>query len=199
MSEKSMGTSCGCRSSVSALAEAAAGDVAESFGPQAVKAQVPQAYEARFNVRIVPGRSLTPVPVPRCRPRGHRSPGWHAGGTLAIDPAVVHALAAADKVVMSWLAADRANAGRFLADPVAALRDAGVKLSRAEEKAIARVAVASEATRVVPPGVNVADVAAAAYPNGRVGQIGSGRPGGRPPKGESGGDAGIGCGPRRKG
>lgn len=202
MSDKSTGTSCGCRSSASGIAEAAAGAVAESFGAQAVKAQVPQSYEAKFNVRIVPGRSLTPVPIPRCQPRGHRPPGWRPGGTVAIDPGLVDTLARADKAVVSWLAADRANAGRFLADPVAALRDAGVKLSRAEEKAIARAAVAAEATRVVAPGVDVTDVAAAAYPSGRVGQIGSTRPGGKPPKGDGGsggGDSAIGCGPRRKG
>lgn len=165
-----------------------------SFGDgmsKVLKAQVPQDYEARFNLRIVPSRSLGNELVVNagCKPRGHRK-GWEAG-TVVLNPALVASLVKADKTVMAWLTKDTANAQRFLANPAAALREAGVELERADEKALARASAAAEATRVVPPGVNLAAITVEAFPNGRVGNVGATRPAG---KNES-----FGCAPKRKG
>jgi hypothetical protein len=178
----------GCCASGGANAEA---QPAGEMVTKVVKAQVPQEYDAKFNVRIVPGRSLGSVleVKPHCKPRGHRQ-GWFPGG-LRIDPGLVATLAKADKAVVAWLARDAANAQRFLANPVAAMRDAGVELSRAEEKALSRASAAAAAARQVGPGVNVASVTAQAFPDGRVGGLGSSKPGGKADD--------FDCGPKRKG
>ncbi len=156
-----------------------------------LKAQVPQDYVVNINVRVVPGRSLKDVAVlaPRCRPRGH-STGW-TPGLLALNPDVVATLAKCDKAMVAWLAKDKANTQRFLAAPVAAMREAGVELSRSDEKALARASAAAAATRVIPPGVKLASLSAETIPNGRVGNIGVAKPGAKSDD--------VGCGPKRKG
>jgi hypothetical protein len=156
-----------------------------------LKAQVPQSYEASFNVRIVPGRSLEDaVKVrPHCRPRGPVQ-GWTIG-TLAVSAELADTLAKADKTMVAWLAKDKANAQRFLVNPVAAMREAGLKLSRTDEKSLARASGAAKATHIVPPGISIAKVTAEAFPNGRVGSVGPSKPGGKAD--------GFDCGPKRKG
>jgi hypothetical protein len=157
-----------------------------------VKAQVPQGQEAKFNVRIVPGRSLAAGLTHRvqyCKPRGDR-PSWTAGAA-GLSAELVATLAKADKPMMAWLAKDAANAQRFLANPVAAMQEAGIELARAAQKALARASLAAEATRAVSPGVNVAALTAKAFPDGRVGGLGSGKPG-------AGADD-FGCAPKKKG
>lgn len=155
-------------------------------------ARVPQAYEANFNLRLVPGRTLATVDHlgPRCRPRGN-STGW-SPGVVAVDPALVATLAKADKAVVAWLAKDPANVQAFLAAPVTAIRAAGVELTRAEEKALARASAAAESARVVGPGVKVASLDAKVLPRGQVGRIGPTPKDDKP-------DDGPGCEPRRKG
>ena len=157
-----------------------------------VMAKVPQGYEANFNIRLVPARTLDVIDQrqERCRPRGH-STGW-TPGVLAIDPGLVATLNKADKAVVAWLAKDSANAQRFLAEPVAALREAGVELSRAEEKALFRANAEAQSARVVGPGVKVASLDARAYPKGQVGRLGPSTKDGK-------GDDSFGCEPRRKG
>jgi hypothetical protein len=190
MSDSTSKAGCGCTSS-----GGASGTPATSIDEvgKVLQARVAQAYDAKFNVRIVPARSLPDLAVqrPGCRPRGH-SPGWTGP---SVSPGLVSALAQADKAVTGWLARDRANAQRFLGDPVSALREAGVKLERAQLKELVRARAAAETTHRVPPGVTVTEVAAEAFPNGRVGGIGTHKPGG------SGGgtDAPFRCGPKRKG
>lgn len=152
---------------------------------------MPQSYDAKFNVRIVPGHAIRGgiAALSSCEPRGHRK-GWDPVRS-ALRSELVGKLAKADKAVMTWLARDAGNGQRFLNTPVAALREAGVQLERAEEKALARMATAAADARVVPPGVNVLAVSAQAFPNGRVGNLGATRP---PGKGD-----GFDCGPKRKG
>ena len=93
--------------------------------------------------------------------------------------------------MVDWLANDTVNSQSFLASPVDAMREAGVQLSRAEEKALARSNEAASATRVVGPGAKVTSLSAQAYPNGRVGGLGSGNAGGKTDD--------FDCGPKRKG
>lgn len=184
-----------CRCGTDAASTAAPVPSSDDGVSKFLKAHVPQDYEANIRVRVVPGRSLKDVGVlaPRCRPRGH-STGW-TPGLVALNPDLVATLAKADKVMVAWLAKDQANTQRFLADPVGAMREAGVELSRSDEKALARASVVAAAARVVPPGVRVASLAAQTIPNGRVGHIDVVKPGATP-------DAktdNFGCGPKRKG
>lgn len=170
--------------------------VADDRKAKVLRAQVPQSYEAKFNVRIVPGRSLGDALVerPGCKPRGHRK-GWGpltAGLVQELTPALVDKLARADKAVMTWLAKDKANAQLFLAEPVQALSKAGVELDRSEQKALVRARAAAAATQLVPPGVDVISVVAEAVSGGRVGGVARPKPG-------VGADAPPDCGPRRKG
>ena len=156
-----------------------------------LRAVVPQDYEAKFNIRLVPARSLeNGVKVePRCKPRGH-APGWnHDTGMIAPD--LVVTLKNADKLMIAWLAKDTANAQSFLANPVAAMREAGVGLARADEKVLARANEAADAARVVGPGVKVASLSARAYPKGRIGGLGPARTDGKTDD--------FDCGPKRKG
>jgi hypothetical protein len=163
--------------------------------PKVVKAAITQDYEATFNIRLVPARSLEDPDLTqrRCMPRGH-APGWDYG-ILTIDPGLAGIIAKGDKPVIAWLAKDAANAQHFLANPVAALREAGVELTREQEKALTRSIEAASATRVVGPGVKIASLSARAYPKGRVGGVRSGRTDGKP--GARTDD--FGCEPRRKG
>lgn len=156
-----------------------------------LRAVVPQDYEAKFNIRLVPGRSLENgvLAQPRCKPRGH-APGWnHDTGTIAPD--LVATLKNADKLMIAWLAKDTANAQSFLANPVAAMREAGVELARADEKALARANEDANSARVVGPGVQVASLSARAYPKGRIGGLGSAKPDGKADD--------FDCGPKKKG
>ena len=194
MSDSTGKAGCGCNSSGSGSNNtgSVATTSAESVG-KVLQAQVAQTYDAKFNVRIVPARTLvdTAVVRPHCKPRGNRQ-GWTGPN---ISTGLIGALAKADKAVIGWLARDKANAQRFLADPLGALRDAGVNLDRAKLKELARSRSAAETTQVVPPGVTVTDVAAEAFPNGRVGGVNVPKPGG--PGG--GADTIISCAPKRKG
>nr|WP_281720582.1 hypothetical protein [Nitrosomonas nitrosa] len=159
--------------------------------PKPVKVAVPQGYDAKFNLRIVPGHSLTGTILeqPGCKPRGNGSQGWETG-VVAINPALIATLTKADKAIVAWLAKDTANAQRFLSNPVTAMREAGIELTRKEEKALARLASDAETARHVPPGANVEGLAASVFPSGRVGAIG------KPKKDGQASD--FDCGPKRK-
>lgn len=178
---------CSCNAS----GETGPPDAADTEATKVVKAQVPQEVRASFNLRVVPGRSLGGALERQraCRPRGHTQP-W-TPGLLGLDEALVKTLAMADKAMVAWLAKDAGNARRFLASPVAAMREAGIELSRTEEKALARATEAAASARTVGPGVDVASVKVQAFPNGRVGA-----PGGRKPDGKA---DDFGCAPKRKG
>ncbi len=193
MKEQAQGGKCGRGADAAGAAntETASNDGATKL----LKARVPQDCEAHFNVRVVPGRSLGDIGVLTlgCRPRGH-STGW-ARGLAALAPELVATLAKADKAMVAWLARDEANTLRFLSDPVAAMRDAGVELSRSDEKALARASAAAAATRVVPPGVRIASLSAKTFPKGRVGHTNVTRPDAKP----STSTDDFGCGPKRKG
>lgn len=188
MAEQSGCEDCNCGATSTAGAQAPpAGDVVRKL----VRAEVPQDYQAKFNVRIVPGRSIEGAHLvrPQCLPRGHAQ-GW-VPGALGISQQLAATLAKADKTMVAWLAKDAANAQRFLENPAGAMREAGVELTRAEEKLLARASAASGAARHVAPGVNVVSLTAKAYPDGCVGATGAVKPGRKADD--------FGCGPKRKG
>ena len=82
----------------------------------------------------------------------------------------------ANKAVVAWLAKDAAHPGLFLADPVAALGQAGVDLSRAELKTLSRSHAAVRAEAVLPPGAVVSALTVSSDRRGKVGDGSSDRP-----------------------
>jgi hypothetical protein len=141
-----------------------------------VVAKVPQGYETNINVRLVAGGDLEITSIPKvCRPR-EGAPRRNAE-PLDLPPDLIAKLKKADKAVVAWLAQDKANAGLFIAKPAEALVKAGVDLTRVDQKAIDRTRSEVDQATVVGPGVKVASFTAAAFPNGRIGEI---KPGAKP-------------------
>lgn len=137
---------------------------------QPIKAVVAPGDEAKVSVRLVPGRDikgiLTEPPKPTCQPRGDRPYGL---GAVAFPVELVEKLVEANSRISAWLAKDPANARAYLDDPVAALGEAGVDLSRAEAKAVARAHAALKEEAVLPPGARIAALEAVAVKRGKVG------------------------------
>lgn len=161
---------------------------------EAVVATVPQGYETKINIRLVPGRDLQLAPeAVGCRPRkGAPRPG---GRTLTLPEGLAGKLKEANSKVVAWLAQEPANAGLFLARPVEALVKAGVELTRTEQKTLDRAHRAVHEATLVAPGVKVTELNATAIPKGRVGEL---KPGRKPEKPLTGGRE-KGCGPAPKG
>lgn len=173
----------------------ATSDLAAAVGPsggrEMVVAKVPQGYETKINIRIVPGRDIRLTPdVLGCQPR-QGAPRRDAE-PVALPEDLVGKLREANQKVINWLAQDKANAQLYLARPIEALKKVGVDLTRSEQKALERTHRVVKETSVVAPGVKVADLSASAYPRGRVGEI---RPG---PKMKDGRAQDSGCGPKGK-
>ena len=187
--QRESNTSCGCDNSLPAsTATPGAGEAITKL----VKAQVPQDVQSNFNLRIVPARSLdglTKTPA-QCQPRGHAAHGWTAG-QFGVDAVLVSALAKGDKALVAWLAKDNSHAQKFLASPVAAMAEAGVELTRAQQKALARSSEEAAAARTVKNGENGVSMVTQVFPKGRVGSIGTHKP--------EGATDDFGCGPKRKG
>ncbi len=138
-----------------------------STKPAVVRARLASGHDMNLRIRLVPGAQLAPEPK-RCQPR-------HRGGSSAeqlLPPTLLDRLATADSKVIAWLAADQERGGEFVRDPVRTLQQAGIELSRAEQKAIARAHHAVRKAAVTPPGTVVQSVEVATFPGGRIGRIG---------------------------
>lgn len=126
MSSKPEGNPCGCSCSQSAgLSAPASGEAITKL----VQSRATQDAKSRFNLRIVPARSLDllrQVPA-HCQPRGHAR-GWGLG-QFHVGAELLTALAAGDKAMVAWLTKDIGHADRSLANPVAAMAEAGVALT----------------------------------------------------------------------
>ncbi|MBK8456366.1 MAG: hypothetical protein IPL47_03980 [Phyllobacteriaceae bacterium] len=157
-----------------------------------VVATVPRDLAFKLNYRLVPGRDFgVKARDPKCVPRGDRGPrGWDVGPI--VSAALLGKLAMADKAVVGWLAKDPSHAASFIADPVAALAAAGVKLERAEQKQLARAREAVAETTMLPPGATLEAVGVSVHPKGRIGSLPS--KGRDPVKADD-----FGCEPKRKG
>lgn len=136
-----------------------------------VTAKVHQGYNLNMKINIVGTKD---IPIGRllkgCQPR-QGAPRRDADA-LDLPPATRATLLAANREVMAWLARDNANAQAFLADPVAALLKAGVKLDRADQKTLVRARAEIAATaEVVTPGLQLRSLSVAANPNGRVKRV----------------------------
>lgn len=164
-----------------------AGTVDGDETSQMVVARVPQGYDTRIVVRLVPGRDIRVNPFDiGCQPR-QGAPRRDAEA-VPLPEDLVHKLRDANKRVVEWLAQDDANARHFMARPVEALLKAGVELTRADQKALERAHQTVRETAVIAPGVRVTRFGATAHPKGRVGG-----PKSAPPKSGDKHDGDCGC------
>ncbi|MCQ1536862.1 hypothetical protein FTO70_14520 [Methanosarcina sp. KYL-1] len=141
-----------------------------SDGGEMVLVRVPQGYDAKINIRIVPGHDIHLTPrIPSCQPRQGAS--RRDIQPVALPESLAVKLAEADKMVINWLAQDEANAKLYMEQPVESLIKAGVKLTRSDQKLLKRAHSMVEESSVVPPGVKVTDFYASADPKGRVDEL----------------------------
>lgn len=170
-----------------AFKEASYGVAAEAKQP--VVARIPQGYEGKVNVRLLPIRDFDLGSTRLgCRPRGPR----RDAGPILLPTDLTTKLRNANKNVVAWLNADAANSQLFLLNPVEALKKAGVELSRREEKALDRVHRDNNEAGAIAPGVSITNLDAVAHPTGRVGSVKPGRP-------STGTTREVRCGFKRKG
>jgi hypothetical protein len=157
---------------------------------QPVVAQIPQGYEGKISVRLLPIRDFDLGTIRLgCRPR--KGGSRRDADQVPLPADLTDKLRDANQKVISWLNADAANSRLFLNSPVEALKKAGVELTRPEEKAIDRVHRDNNEAGAIAPGVRITDLNAAAHPTGRVGST---KPGSTVTGGRE-----VGCGFKRKG
>ena len=156
---------------------AGARDPARKAGPDAggemVVAKVPQGFETRINIRLVPGRDVRfPPEIFGCRPR--KGAPRRDAEPVPLPGSLAGKFAEVNRKVIEWLAREPANAQLFLERPVEALTKAGVDLTRAEQKALARSHRSVSDSIALPPGSKVIGLTASAFPKGRVGGLKAG-------------------------
>ena len=144
--------------------------VRDESGTVALK--VPQGYDARINIRLLPVRDICEIrstpPLLDCQPR-EGSPRRDVQA-VPLPESLVDKLRKANEKVIGWLAQDVANAQLFLVQPVEALTSAGVELTRSERKTLDRSHRAVKEATVIAPGVKVVDLSASADPRGHLGE-----------------------------
>jgi hypothetical protein len=158
-------------------------------------------FDTSVAIRIVP--ATTPFPTQNgggCAPRGDRN---YTPPRPQLSDVLIGKLTEASGAVTTWLAKQPAHARLFINDPVTALQQAGVDLTRAEAKELARSHTAVRADAVLPPGAQLSELTVTAT---RRGKVSDGRPG-RPvpnipdpanpdptnPEKPTGGAGGCGC------
>jgi hypothetical protein len=131
---------------------------------------MPQGFDTRINVRIVPGRDIAVGHATmKCQPR--TGAPRHDADLVPLPPTLIHKLQEGNKRVMEWLANDSKNAQMFMSQPVQALLKAGIELTRAEQKLLATCHAGVRDAAIVGPGVRVERFDTAVHPKGRVGEI----------------------------
>ncbi|WP_456403771.1 hypothetical protein [Thiolapillus sp.] len=144
--------------------------------PALVKASITPGYNTNINIRFVPGRDFGDlVAIPKtCKPRNGKKKRPESD-LLALPDKLVAKLIESDKQIISWLARDEANTRLFLSNPASALKEAGIDLTRAEQKQLHRTHHEVSQNTVIGPGVKVSDISTAVFPDGRIGKIKPGR------------------------
>lgn len=142
------------------------GSLTNNAGKLAV-ARVPQGYDATINVRFVSVTDIETTQRLNCQPR--KGANRRDAEAVALPETLVSKFKVANSMVIEWLAKDPINAELFLRKPVEALQKAGVELTRAEQKFLARTHREASQAAVVAPGVNVKTLAATGHTTGRVG------------------------------
>jgi hypothetical protein len=143
----------------------------EGDSTRSVVARVPQGLEAKINVRLLPAREIVLDSVRLgCQPR-QGAPRRDAQ-PVPLPEGLGDRLKEANRQVVAWLARDVANATRYMADPLTALGEAGVELSRAELKALGRTHQSVREAAMVPPGLElVGEPTVKGVTRGKVGDV----------------------------
>jgi len=131
-------------------------------------ARVPQGFDGTVSIRILPANDVSALRPSGCQPR--RGATRENKSAVGLPPDLVELLTRSNKSVVAWLTSDAANAQLFLAQPIDALKRAGVELSRSDERALARAHRAVRDVATIPPGTTVA-ITATAHASGRVGNL----------------------------
>ncbi|MDQ0000148.1 MULTISPECIES: hypothetical protein [Pseudarthrobacter] len=148
---------------------------ADSGTSRPIRVRIEAGFDSKVSIRIVPGRDLFKEPQrEECSPRGDRP---YAVRPIPFPADLVEKLVKANTAVIGWLAKDKANAEKFIHDPLVALERAGVELSRAEAKALSRSHGALRDEAVLPPGAAISTLTVSATTRGKIGDI---RPSKRP-------------------
>jgi hypothetical protein len=141
-------------------------DMLTSSAVAAVTAKTHQGYEISVSVTVVGLHKIPTRLMVGCAPR-QGAEGVETDPLELPEPARKW-LVEIDKGVTTWLAASPENAKAFLADPLRALQQAGVRVDRAQAKAIARLRERAAAAQVVAPGLQLKAVHVTLNPGGRV-------------------------------
>jgi hypothetical protein len=142
-----------------------------------IRAVIQPGFEHAVSIRIVPGRDMFAAPIAEgCQPRGDRPPRpW----PWPFSEDLVAQLTDANTKLVAWLSSTDDNSKQFLDDPVTALASAGVELSRADMKSIARSHAAVREDAVLPPGAKLTALKVTASRRGKVGDVDTSKAGGR--------------------
>lgn len=131
-----------------------------------VSIRMHEGYSVNLKVNVVGAGEIGPVLRLRCRPR--QGAPRHEKEALDLPAPVREAFGTINDAVLQWLAHDASHLKQFLADPMAALQAAGVKMERSTLKAITRLQDDVAAASSVHPGLQVERVTATVSPKGRV-------------------------------
>jgi hypothetical protein len=125
-----------------------------------------QAYDLNLKVTFLPGRTGLPVAALGCQPRqdGQRVDV----PALDLPPSTHRFLQEANATVLDWLARDASHQAAFVADPLAALQQAGLKLARSDAKALARLRDGLASAQAITPGLQLRTLHTAVDPKGRA-------------------------------
>lgn len=118
-----------------------------------VTGQVQQAYDLNLNLTVMPARDIGSQLRLACRPR--KGAQRVDKNPLDLPPPLRTWLIDSNKQITAWLARDVANQRAFIADPAAALQQAGLQMDRATAKALQRVRAAADASAAVMPGLQL--------------------------------------------
>lgn len=141
-------------------------DTLRAAAAATVQPRAQQAYDLNLSINFVPGRESLATVALGCRPRQ----GAQRVNVEPVDlpPSARRFLAEINAPMLAWLARDASHQAAFLADPVAALAQAGFKLERADAKAFSRVRESLGAAEAVTPGLQVRSVTLSVDPKGRI-------------------------------
>jgi hypothetical protein len=131
-----------------------------------VVAQRSEAYDLHLKVNVLPARDILGTVLLGCQPR--QGAQRIKKDSVELPEDTRHALGLANRQLIDWLAKSQANAQAFLADPLAALGQAGVKLDRSHLKAIDRVMREVGQSQAVWPGLQMQSVQVSARSQGTV-------------------------------
>jgi hypothetical protein len=121
-----------------------------------VRAKRHQAYELNLNVRLLPAGSIPSTIKLACQPR-------QGAERIQKDPVELPEstrtwLLQVNRLVIAWLQKDPQNQQAFMADPIAAVQAAGVKLDRAQHKELLRLRESFGTAQAVVPGLQIRSI-----------------------------------------